>query len=88
MKQEKMENTNKIKIANIYYNQGILMFETMPTVRFTTEASIYRKADELGYTHVCVRHGSFDKNMEKFNVKEGILPDTRIIPKKYRIRMR
>ena len=66
----------------VYWDQGGFYFESDPMTRYGTEASMFRKADEMGFTHVTSKHGYYVVG-EGF-VDRDISPRTKRIPKMYR----
>jgi len=70
------------KTALCYWNAGGMYFEQDPNVRLETEASMFRRAHVLGYTHVEMRHGYYI--VGKGFMERGIDSILKRIPKKYR----
>lgn len=70
------------RIVVCYWNAGGFYFESDPMTRYNTESSMFRKASEMGYTHVTTRHGFY--SVADGFVDRDIAPRTSRIPKKYR----
>ena len=71
------------KIGDVYWCDGGFYFESDTSIRYPTEAAMFRKAHALGLSHVVVEHG-FYKPKEGFVVNQRIEPIQRCVPKKYR----
>lgn len=74
---------DKKVIATVYWNSGEYYLGCEPERWHSTEASMYRRADELGFTHVKVFHGWYSAKSRSFEINQ-VPPRLNMIPKKYR----
>jgi hypothetical protein len=78
-----IKETDMKNNVTVYWNEGGYYLEPTPEIRYNTEASMFRMADTLGYTHVKIVHGRY-KIGEGFISNNVISPCIKRIPKKYR----
>ena len=72
------------RVITCFWCEGGYYFETAPAIRYDTKAAMFRKADEMGFTHVQVLHGRYEAAPRSFIVNYNIDSDKRRVPKKYR----
>lgn len=72
---------NGKKTTTAYWNQGGYYLEDEPHLCHWAESNMFRRADELGYTHVETKHGYYQDG--QFQVRD-IPARLQRIPKRYR----